>query len=212
MALLGKIVKHSTMIEDTCFLEGDMGSPVMCKCGSCSKVLRLQTMCVDATWKRTSLFLLIYLLLIFAPNVHSQDINQNIRPFPALFNAAQYRMIKTEPSQGTCGIPDRSAYCQSSIFPISIDECFQSYCIQQCPGRTEMPNYLSLLVQTTGFSKCVFLDTINTRPGSSFQSASTSFISSGPTCFVTPSVTPDLSSTTEFSITLWIWQKKYNDG
>lgn len=163
--------------------------------------------------KYCDLFVLYYVLLVCFSSVHCEsNVNQNIRPFPPLFNAAQYRKVLTEPSQGTCGVQERTAYCKSSMFPISVDICNQDFCVQQCSNRTEKPSYLKLLVQTTGFSDCVFLDTINTRPGSAFQSASTSFISSGPTCFVTPSVTPDLSSTKEFTITLWIWQKKDNDG
>lgn len=134
------------------------------------------------------------------------------RQFPKLFKAAQFRPITTEPSQGTCGVQERSAFCKSSSYSISVDVCDQDFCVQQCPGRTELPTYLNLLIQTMAFSDCVFLDTINTRPGSAFQSASTSFISSGPTCFITPSVSPDLSSTQEFTITVWVWQRKDNNG
>lgn len=161
--------------------------------------------------KFPSVTIICYVILCISP-VYCQTVNQNIRPFPPLFNAAQYRPVLTEPSQGTCGVQERSAYCRSSIFPISVDICNQDFCVQHCSSRSEIPSYLSLLVQTTGFSNCVFLDTINVRPGSEFQSASTSFISSGPTCFVTPSVTPDLSSTLEFTISVWIWQKKDNNG
>jgi hypothetical protein len=154
----------------------------------------------------------LYVLTLFLSSVNCQNVNQNIRPFPPLFNAAQYRPVLTEPSQGTCGVQERSAYCKSSIFPISKDVCNQDFCVQQCSTRTEKPSFYNLLVQTTGFSNCVFLDTINVRPGSELFSASTSFISSGPTCFVTPSVFPDLTTTTEFTISVWIWQKKDNFG
>lgn len=160
---------------------------------------------------RGSLFCLILLLSSLNSGL-CQTVSQTTRPFPKLFKAAQYRPILTEPSQGTCGVQERSAYCRSSSYPISVDVCDQSFCVQQCPGRTELPSYLNLLVQTMAFSDCVFLDTINTRPGSAFLSPSTSFISSGPTCFVTPSVTPDLSSTQEFTITLWVWQRQNNNG
>lgn len=159
------------------------------------------------------MYFIIFILVV--ANVRyslCETTGQATRPFPNLFKAAQYRPIVTEPSQGTCGVQERSAFCKSSSYPISVEVCDQSFCVQQCPGRTELPNYLNLLLQTMAFSDCVFLDTINTRPGSAVQSASTSFISSGPTCFVTPSVTPDLSSTQEFTITVWIWQRKDNNG
>lgn len=179
----------------------------------CRKCFQQSFKSLNSKSKYSDLFVLYYVLLIGFSSVHCQtNANKNIRPFPPLFNAAQYRPVLTEPSQGTCGVQERTAYCKSSMFPISVDICNQDFCVQQCSSRTEKPSYLNLLVQTTGFSNCVFLDTINTRPGGAFQSASTSFISSGPTCFVTPSVTPDLSSTLEFTITLWIWQKKDNDG
>ncbi|KAH3846725.1 hypothetical protein DPMN_089027 [Dreissena polymorpha] len=160
------------------------------------------------------LVILLLLSVIFTQtgNVNSQITNQNTRPFPPLFNAAQYRPVLTEPSQGTCGVQDRSAYCKSSIFPISISTCTQDFCVQQCPGRSETPSYFDLLTQKTGFSDCVFLDTINKRPGSPFQSASMSFIGSGPTCFVTPTVTPNMTSTQEFTISLWVWPKMNNNG
>ena len=152
------------------------------------------------------------LLLHLLVPVCGQTVNQDIRPFPPLFNAAQNRPILTEPSQGTCGVQERSAYCKSSVFPISVDQCNQDFCVQQCPGREEMPSSINMLYQSAGFSDCVFLDTINTRPGSEFLSASTSFIGTGPTCFVTPTVTPYLSPSQEFTITVWIWQKENNDG
>ena len=154
----------------------------------------------------------LYVLILFSSSVKCQNVNQNIRPFPPLFNAAQYRPVLTEPSQGTCGVQERSAYCKSSIFPISKDVCNQDFCVQQCSTRTEMPSFYNLLVQSAGFNNCIFPDTINVRPGSEFLSASTSFISSGPSCFLTPSVSSDLTTTAEFTISVWIWQKKDNYG
>jgi len=153
----------------------------------------------------------VYTILSLLSYVAGQT-NQNVRPFPALFNAAHYRPVFTEPSQGTCGVRERSAYCRSSMFPLSVETCNQDFCVQQCPSRTEMPPFLNLLLTTTAFSTCVFNDTINVRPGSAFQSASTSFIAPGPTCFVTPSVTPNLPSSQQFTISLWIWPKRNNNG
>ena len=152
----------------------------------------------------------ILLVILNIGTIHCETAGP--RQFPKLFKAAQFRSIVTEPSQSTCGVQERSAFCKSSGFSLSVQVCDQDFCVQQCPGRTELPNHLNLLVQTMAFSDCVFLDTINRRPGSAFQSASTSFISTGPMCFVTPSVSPDFSSTQEFTITLWVWQRKDNNG
>ena len=155
------------------------------------------------------ILLTVSLLFEFAT---SQTIDQNVRPFPPLFNAAQNRPILTEPSQSTCGVNSRSTYCKSSIFPISVEMCHQDFCVQTCPGRTHMPTPHNLLPPTGGFSSCVVADTINRRNGSDPMSYSTSFISEGPTCFLTPSVDVTLGSRLEFSFTVWIWPEKDNDG
>ena len=158
---------------------------------------------------------LCHILISFITYFHftkSQTVEQEVRPFPPLFNAAQNRPIITEPSQSTCGVNSRSAYCKSSIFPISVEMCNQDFCVQTCPGRTQMPTFGSLLPPTGGFSSCVVADTINRRPGSDPMSFSTSFIDTGPTCFLTPTVNIDLTKSLEFSFTVWIWQERDNDG
>ena len=154
----------------------------------------------------------IFCVVLLFQLVSTQIVEQEVRPFPPLFNAAQNRPVITEPSQSTCGINSRSAYCKSSIFPISVEMCNQDFCVQTCPGRTQMPQYFSLLPPTGGFSSCVVADTINRRPGSDPMSYSTSFISAGPTCFLTPGVEISLGSALEYSFTVWLWQKKDNDG
>lgn len=168
---------------------------------------------VQLTFDRHFIWCYILLCVILLLNVvNSQTVKQEVRPFPSLFNAAQNRPVITEPSQSTCGINSRSAYCKSSTFPISVEMCNQDFCIQTCPGRTRMPIYYSLLPPTGGFSSCVVADTINRRPGSDPMSFSTSFISQGPTCFLTPTVNVTLGSKLEFSFTLWIWPEKNNNG
>ena len=154
----------------------------------------------------------IFSVILSFPLVSCQTVEQDIRPFPPLFNVAQNRPIITEPSQSTCGVNSRSAYCKSATFPISVVVCEQDFCIQTCPQRTQMPISHNLLPPTGGFSKCVIADTINRRPWSSPMSYSTSFISTGASCSLTPAVNISLGSALEYSFTVWIWQQKNNDG
>ena len=142
----------------------------------------------------------------------SQNIDQEVRPFPPLFNAAQNRPIFTEPSYSTCGVNTRSAYCKSYNSPLSIQTCSQDFCIQTCPGRTQMPTPHNLLPPTGGFSDCVVADYINRRNGSDPTTYATSFIGEGGTCFLTPSVEVPLGSRQEYSFTVWVWPEKDNDG
>ena len=142
----------------------------------------------------------------------SQTLDQEVRPFPPLFNAAQNRPIFTEPSYSTCGVNTRSAYCKSFDSPLSVQTCSQDFCIQTCPGRTHMPTPHSLLPPTGGFSDCVVADRINRRNGSDSTSYATSFIGEGQMCFLTPSVDVTLGSRQEYSFTVWIWPERDNDG
>ena len=136
--------------------------------------------------------------------------SQNPRKFPPLFNAAKQRLVTTSPSQSTCGIPDRSAFCRSSTLSSSAVVCRQDFCIQDCPRRTIIPDYVSLL-DATGFKECVTSDSVNIRPGSQPPDTSVYF-AHGSECFLTPRTTPTIGRNGAFTLTFWIWQEPNNEG
>ena len=136
--------------------------------------------------------------------------SQNPRKFPPLFNAARQRQVTTTPTQSTCGIPTRSAFCRSSTLSSSVFECRQDFCEQDCPRRTIIPDYVSLL-DGTGFKECVTSDSVNIRPGSNPPDTSVYF-AHGSSCYLTPRTTPTIGANGAFTLTFWIWQEPNNIG
>ena len=134
---------------------------------------------------------------------------QSLRNFPPLFNAAKLKSIDTEPSQGTCGLPTRSAYCKSSTFATSVNECRQAFCVQDCPRRTSLPPHSNFL-EASGYGACVTA-TENTRAGSE-QNDYAAIFSDGHLCFLNPIGRPNLGANGAFTITFWMWQNPGNTG
>ena len=99
------------------------------------------------------------------------------------------------------GVPTLS----SSVF-----ECRQYYCVQDCPRRTIIPDYVDLL-KGTGFNDCLTTDFVNIRPGALPPEKSVYF-GQGSRCYLTPQTTPSLGDNGAFTITFWIWQEKNNMG
>ena len=149
----------------------------------------------------------VLLLVLLIASISSA---QNPRKFPPLFNAAKQRLVTTNPFQSTCGTPTRSAFCRSSTLSSSVFECRQNYCIQECPRRTIIPDYVSLL-DGTGFKECVTLDSVNIRPGSQPPETSVHF-GQGTGCYLTPRTTPTVGRNGAFTLTFWIWQEPNNVG
>ena len=136
---------------------------------------------------------------------------QTFRKFPSLFNTAKLRPIVTEPSASSCGVPSRSAYCRSSTFSNSVNQCKQRFCVQDCPRRTSLPTPIALLVGS--FGKCITTDTVNVRPRTTVGRFSTVFIPGLDTdCYITPIATPTLGANGRLTLTVWIWQEKGNNG
>lgn len=139
--------------------------------------------------------------------------SQILRPFPPLFDAALNRPISTVPAASTCGLSVRNAFCKSSIYSASINQCVQEYCEHVCPTRTKLPTYTDLLKSTSsGLDRCIVLDSFNTRPNSSLGDGSVFFVKPGPDCFLQPLTTPDINSDGAFTFTFWVWQEEGNKG
>ncbi|XP_021347323.1 usherin-like [Mizuhopecten yessoensis] len=143
-------------------------------------------------------------------HVSSQII---LRPFPPLFNAARNRPITSSPSVSTCGIPSRNAYCKSSVFAVSVEQCTQDFCVQTCPYRTALPTPVNLLIVTSpDQGQCIAVDTVNTKPGSVTGEKSTFFVMEGVHCYLTPVETPVVGPEGSITIAVWVWQQEDNSG
>lgn len=133
------------------------------------------------------------------------------KAFPSLTNIAQDQPVHTNPSDSTCGIPTRNAYCISSIYKASVDQCVQNFCVQSCPNRTGLPLLVNLLMGTSD-GECIMSDLFNTKPQSNLVEYSMYFMKPGPDCFLTPFTTPEINEEGAFTFTMWIWKEEGNYG
>ncbi|XP_053139313.1 usherin [Hemicordylus capensis] len=124
--------------------------------------------------------------------------------FPRLENVGAFKNITIVPTQATCGLPDRSAFCQSSVAVESIHSCIQQFCIQKCPYRSSAASYIAILSEGLGI--CITQDKNELHPGSSISSSS--FIFHNLTgCFSTPR-----ARKLGVSFTLTVWLKPEKEG
>ncbi|XP_029354432.1 usherin [Echeneis naucrates] len=84
--------------------------------------------------------------------------------FPPMENISAFKPISTSPPRSTCGVPERSSYCQSPSAQTDLQRCYQAFCIQDCPYRASTPPYAPLLLHAH-WSTCVTEDRNGTRPG-----------------------------------------------
>lgn len=116
--------------------------------------------------------------------------------FPRLENIGAYKSVSVAPAAATCGIPERSAFCQAGRAQEDFLTCSQQFCVQECPYRSSTPRYANLL---TG---CSTGDSQDLRPGA--EAGSTSFVfrnQSG--CLASPS-TVNLGPGGSFTLTVWL--------
>uniref|UniRef100_F6UDP9 Usherin n=1 Tax=Monodelphis domestica TaxID=13616 RepID=F6UDP9_MONDO len=118
--------------------------------------------------------------------------------FPRLQNVGALKNVSIVPTQATCGLPGRSAFCHSSIAAESIQYCTQRFCIQDCPYRSSSPSYIALFSE--GLRSCITTDKNDLHPDS--PSNSTSFIFGNlKDCFSLPH-SPRLA--TSFALAVWL--------
>ncbi|XP_069030560.1 usherin [Embiotoca jacksoni] len=84
--------------------------------------------------------------------------------FPRMVNIAAFKPVSTSPPRSTCGVPERSSYCQSPFSQSELLSCYQAFCVQECPYRSSTPPYAPLLLAAHR-GTCVTEDTNDTRPG-----------------------------------------------
>ncbi|XP_006890633.1 PREDICTED: usherin [Elephantulus edwardii] len=139
----------------------------------------------------------VFRTLIFA-HLASMLLAASQGLFPRLENIGAFKSVSTVPAQATCGRPDRSTFCHSSVEAESIHFCTQRFCIQDCPFRSGPAAYASLL--SAGLGSCLTTDEHDVSPNS--PSNSTSFIfGNHKNCFSSP---PPPRLTASFTLTVWL--------
>ncbi|NXO10183.1 USH2A protein, partial [Oriolus oriolus] len=124
--------------------------------------------------------------------------------FPRLENVGAFKNVSIVPTQATCGLPDRSTFCHSSVAVQSIISCTQRFCVQECPYRSSPSSYKRLLSE--GLGTCITEDKRDLHPGSS-SNASSFIFHNHKDCFSTPR-SPRLGA----SFTLTVWLKPEQEG
>ncbi|KAJ1157569.1 hypothetical protein NDU88_010275 [Pleurodeles waltl] len=118
--------------------------------------------------------------------------------FPKLENVAAFKSVTVDPSNATCGHPERSTFCQSSVDAKSLQSCTQRFCIQECPLRSSTPSHTNLF--SKGLGTCITEDTNDVPPGSGSVTASFIF-RNHKGCFSSP---PSVTFAASFTLTVWL--------
>ncbi|XP_059204973.1 usherin [Centropristis striata] len=92
--------------------------------------------------------------------------------FPRMENIAAFKPVSTSPARSTCGVPERSSYCQSASSQSELLTCYQAFCVQECPYRSSTPPYAPLLLPAHR-GTCVTEDSNDTRPGVQSETGTT---------------------------------------
>ncbi|KAM3624776.1 uncharacterized protein V6R79_001428 [Siganus canaliculatus] len=133
--------------------------------------------------------------------------------FPRMENVAAFKPVSISPARSTCGVPERSSYCQSPSSQAELRTCYQAFCVQDCPYRSSTPPYAPLLLPAHR-GPCVVEDSDDAHPGThpesragseggSSGSSSVLFQSSQDGCLVSPP-SQKLSALGSFTLAVWI--------
>ncbi|XP_070842368.1 usherin [Chaetodon trifascialis] len=127
------------------------------------EVKRGKNMMKGVRWHHIFLWLIL-LLFSLCPEAASAQGN-----FPRMENIAAFKPVSTSPARSTCGVPERSAYCQSPSSQPELMTCYQAFCVQECPYRSSTPPYAPLLLPAHR-GNCVTEDSNDVRPGTQTES------------------------------------------
>uniref|UniRef100_A0A3Q4AAY9 Uncharacterized protein n=1 Tax=Mola mola TaxID=94237 RepID=A0A3Q4AAY9_MOLML len=78
--------------------------------------------------------------------IHIFSTAETLGHFPRMENIAAFKPISTSPGRSTCGVLERSSYCQSPVSETELMTCYQAFCVQDCPYRSSTPPYAPLLL------------------------------------------------------------------
>ncbi|XP_062863133.1 usherin [Trichomycterus rosablanca] len=116
--------------------------------------------------------------------------------FPRLENVAAYKAVSVDPGDATCGIPERSTFCQAAHSDADLHTCTKQFCIQECPYRSSTPRYTSMLDSNT----CLTTEGEDSDTGIKDRRASFTFPKSG--CSTSPA--PILGPAGSFTVAVWL--------
>lgn len=120
--------------------------------------------------------------------------------FPRLENIAAYKSVSAAPSEASCGIPERSTFCQAAHVPDDLLTCFQRFCIQECPYRSSAPPHTNLL--DWHVDTCLTGESQDLRPGS--ETGSVSFVFRNQSACLASHSAPNLGQAGSFTIAVWL--------
>lgn len=120
--------------------------------------------------------------------------------FPKLENIAAYKSVSVAPSEATCGMPERSTFCQAARTQDDLLTCSQQFCIQECPYRSSTPRYTNLLDWHE--DACLKGESQDLRPGS--ETGSVSFVFRNQSACLASQAAPNLGQAGSFTITVWL--------
>ncbi len=120
--------------------------------------------------------------------------------FPRLVNIGAYKSVSTMPTRATCGIPERSTFCQAGQVEEDLHTCIKNVCIQECPHSSSTPDYTDVL--TTSVGTCWKGDARDHHPGAEADSTSFIFLTSKG-CLASPS-TLSFGPASSFTLTVWL--------
>lgn len=120
--------------------------------------------------------------------------------FPRLENIGAYKPIRVTPATSTCGVPERSAFCQPAVTQESLRTCAQQFCVQACPYRSTPPRYASLL---KNLGTCISEDGRDVHPGTGPGNVTSLIFRNHTDCFASPPV-PVLGPAGSFTLTVWL--------
>lgn len=120
--------------------------------------------------------------------------------FPRLENIAAYKSVSVAPSEATCGIPERSTFCQAARTQDDLLTCSQQFCIQECPYGSSTPHHSNLLEWHE--DTCLTGESQDLRPGS--ETGSVSFVFRNQSACLASHSAPNLGQAGSFTITVWL--------
>lgn len=120
--------------------------------------------------------------------------------FPRLENIAAFKSVSVAPSEATCGIPERSTFCQAAHSKDDLFTCFQQFCIQECPYRSSTPRHTDLLDRHV--YTCLTGESQDLRPGS--ETGSVSFVFRNQSACLASHSAPNLGQAGSFTLTVWL--------
>ena len=149
----------------------------------------------------------LFAFLVYSFMIHGVLSSTGI--FPAIYNIANSQPVQTQPAQSSCGVPTRSAFCRSSEQRASVNICEQLFCMQECPTRASLPEYLNV-IGFTDIPECSTKDYVNIRSSGAEHHTDTQtygvlFAGGTATCVISSLASSKIGPNGSFTLVFWVW-------